>query len=169
MLPRAAINVTPMMDVMLVVLVYFMVIMPTINAGVDLPAATHADPRRAEQDEIVLKIDRNGIYVLERPDVWGSTWGWDVAEVVTPDLLRLELGRLYGRRTKDRVLYLKADTNLPFGVVQRAIEIGRESGARVVAVVTERRPVEAAPFLRITSPPPSSSSPHTAETHPPTP
>jgi len=139
MLPRPQINVTPMMDVMLVLLMIFMFIVPVIDAAVRLPAAANADPSPAERDEIVLRIDARGTYTLEEPDVWGSTWGWDPSRVVTPDELRRALGRLYGRRTKDRVLYLKADTDLPFGVVERAIEIARASGVRVVATVTERR------------------------------
>ena len=137
MLPRAEINVTPMMDVMLVVLMIFMVIVPAIDAAVELPAAVNADRRPPNEGEIVLQIDRSGTYTLETPDVWGSTWGWDPSQRVTADGLRRELERLYGRRTLDRVLYLKADTELPFGAVQRAIEIARQSGVRVVAVVTE--------------------------------
>jgi biopolymer transport protein ExbD len=139
MLPRADINVTPMMDVMLVVLMIFMVIVPAIDAAVDLPTATNADPRPAEEDEIVLQIDRSGTYVLQTPDVWGTTNGWNPETVMTPEELRRALGRLYAGRTRDRILYLKADTELPFGSVQRAIEIARGSGVRVVAAVTERR------------------------------
>jgi biopolymer transport protein ExbD len=138
MLPRAEINVTPMMDVMLVVLMIFMVMVPAINAAVDLPKAANADARPPEDDEVVLQIDRSGTFVLKVPDVWGSGHGGDLAYVVTADGLRSELGRIYGRRTKDRVLFLKADTDLPFGSVQRAIEIARASGVQVVGAVTER-------------------------------
>jgi len=146
MLPRAEISVTPMMDVMLVLLMIFMVMLPAIDAGVALPPAANADPRPPKEDEIVLQIDRKGTYLLETPDLFQSTWGWE-PRVLTADQMRRELGRLYGRRTKDRVLYLKGDTDLPFGAVQRAIEIARESGVRVVAVVTEQRSVGIAPAL----------------------
>jgi len=138
MLPRPQINVTPMMDVMLVVLMIFMVIVPAIDAAVKLPTAVNADPRPTHKDEIVLRIDATGTYTLETPDVWGST-SWEPSRVMTPDELRRELGQLYRGRTKDRVLYLKADTDLPFGVVERAIEIARASGVRVVGAVTERK------------------------------
>jgi len=127
MLPRAAINVTPMIDVMLVVLMIFMVIVPAITTPVNLPLAANADPRPVEDDEIILRIDRKGTYTLENP-----------SRLVTPDELRSELGRLYSGRTRDRVLYLKADADLAFGAVEHAIEIARESGVRVVGAVTER-------------------------------
>jgi biopolymer transport protein ExbD len=133
MLPRAQINVTPMMDVMLVVLMIFMFIMPAIVAVVNLPVAAHADPRPVQDDEIVLRIDRDGRYTLETSDVWQES-----RFVATPDELRRRLGRLYGQRTKDRVLFLKADTDLPFGTIERAIDIARASGVRVVGAVTER-------------------------------
>jgi len=136
MLPRAQINVTPMMDVMLVILIIFMCIVPVIDAAVRLPTAANADPRPVDDDEIVLRIDAAGTYTLETPDVWGSTGR--APRVVTPDELRRALGNLYTGRTKDRVLYLKADTDLPFGAVERAIEIARASGVRVVGAVTER-------------------------------
>jgi biopolymer transport protein ExbD len=136
MLPRAELNVTPMMDVMLVVLMIFMFVMPAIMAAVKLPEAAHADPRPVQQDEVVLRIDRNGTYTLETSDPWqGSRW------VKTLEDLRRELGRLYGQRTKDRVLFLKADTDLPFGTIERAIDIARAAGVRVVGAVTERKVV----------------------------
>jgi len=140
MLPRAQINVTPMMDVMLVVLMIFMFIVPVIDAAVRLPPAANADSRPVDDDEIVLRIDAQGTYTLETPDAWGGSV-WASPRWVTPDELRRELKRLYAGRTKDRVLYLKADTDLPFGAVERAIEIARASGVRVVGAVTERRSV----------------------------
>src|SRR5258708_4532667 len=114
--PRAEINVTPMMDVMLVVLMIFMFIMPAIVAAVRLPVADNADPRPVQNDEIVVRIDRDGSYTLETSDVWQGS-----RSVATPDELRRRLGSLYGQRTTDQVLFLKADTDLPFGTIERAI------------------------------------------------
>lgn len=139
MLPRAEISVTPMMDVMLVLLMIFMVMVPAIDRAVDLPTADSSDSRPTEDDEVVLQIDRNGAYVLATADAWAGTNQWNPSRVLTPDELQHRLGEVYSGRTKDRVLYLKADTDLPFGAVERAIEIARQAGVRVVAAVTERR------------------------------
>ncbi len=136
MVPRAEINVTPMMDVMLVVLMIFMFIVPAIDAAVRLPTAAHAEPHPAEGDEIVLRIEATGRYSLEMPDEWGS--GVSPRGVTQEELGRV-LGSLYNRRTKDRVLYLKADTELTFSAVQHAIEIARASGVRVVETIVERK------------------------------
>jgi len=84
----------------------------------------------------VLRIDAIGRYSLEMPDAWGTS---ATARRVSQDELGGVLWSLYGGRTKDRVLYLKADTELPFGAVQHAIEIARASGVRVVATIVERK------------------------------
>src|SRR5258706_4609423 len=102
MLPRAEISVTPMMDVMLVLLVIFMLVVQAIDAAVRLPTAAYADPDPVEGDEIVVRIDAIGRYSLETPGA-----GTSAAARVTQDELRRVLGSVYSGRTKDRVLYLK--------------------------------------------------------------
>ncbi len=137
MLPRAEINVTPMIDVMLVLLIIFMIVTPIIESRVRLPRSDHADLRPVEPDEVVLGIDRSGTYFLSVTRGVGPSV--NAPQVIGADALRDRLGALYAHRTKDRILYLKADTDLPFGVLQEAIEIARTSGVRVVAAVTEQR------------------------------
>ncbi len=46
---------------------------------------------------------------------------------------------IYANRTKDKVVFLKADQNLDFGRVQQAIEIARQAGVRVVGAITEQK------------------------------
>jgi biopolymer transport protein ExbD len=136
MLPRADINVTPMIDVMLVLLIIFMIVTPVINSRVVLPSSEHADARPPEPREIILSIDRNGTYFLETT---GGAPSASAPRVIAADALRDRLEPLYGHRTQDRILYLKADKQLAFGPVQEAIEIARRSGVRVVATVTDQR------------------------------
>lgn len=127
-LPRALINVTPMIDVMLVLLIIFMVVVPVIATQVDLPVASHSESRPVETDEIVLIIDRHGTPFLE------------VAGHSAPGIaLREQLAALYRERSRDRVLFLKADTTLPFGVLQEAMVAARDAGVRVMGAITERK------------------------------
>jgi len=136
MLPRAQINVTPMIDVMLVLLIIFMIVAPVINARVTLPRSRHADSRPEEPGEITLYIERNGDYSLSTT---GAGTGTGTSIAVPADGLGDRLRALYDHRARDRVLFLKADAELRFGRVQQAVEIARRSGVRVVAAVTEQR------------------------------
>ena len=122
------INVTPMIDVMLVLLIIFMIVVPVIALQVDLPVAVNPQSKPEEPDEIVMIIDRNGTVFLE------------VSGHQVPALaLREQLTALYRERTRDRILYVKADSTLPFGVLEQAMVAARSAGVRVVAAVTERK------------------------------
>lgn len=133
-LPRADLNLTPMIDVMLVLLMIFMIVVPALATMVDLPVAVNAVHDPEEPEDVTLTIAFSGRYLLEpRADpVYGPMF-INVAQ------LRVELAALYGDRTRDRILYLKADSTLPFGEVEQAMWIARRSGVRVVAAVSERR------------------------------
>jgi biopolymer transport protein ExbD len=45
---------------------------------------------------------------------------------------------VYAARTEDKILYFKADQNLPYGKIQEAVEIARNAGVRVMAAITEK-------------------------------
>ena len=124
----ALINVTPMIDVMLVLLIVFMVMVPVIAMQVDLPAALNPQSRPQDPDEIVMIIDRSGAVSLE------------ISGHAVPGMALLEqLTALYRERTRDRILYVKADTLLPFGVLEQAMTAARDAGVRVVAAVTQQK------------------------------
>jgi biopolymer transport protein ExbD len=129
---KADINVTPLIDVMLVLLIIFMIVTPIIAAGFQatLPRTENPENRPEEPDEIRLGIDRDGHYYLDIGD--GPRL---IADADLPG----RLDALYAARTKDKILFLKADENLDFGRVQEAIEMARRAGVRVVGAITERR------------------------------
>jgi biopolymer transport protein TolR len=122
------INVTPMIDVMLVLLIIFMLVVPAIALQVDLPVAVNPESKPAEPDEIVMIIDRSGTVSLE---ISGHP--------VPARALREQLAALYRERTRDRILYVKADTTLPFGVLEQAMLAARDAGVRVLAAVTKQK------------------------------
>ena len=129
---KADINVTPLIDVMLVLLIIFMIVTPIIAAGFQatLPRTENPENRPEEPDEIRLGIDRSGKYYLDIGDG---------PRLVSDADLPGRLEALYNARTKDKILFLKADQNLDFGRVQEAIEMARKAGVRVVGAITERR------------------------------
>jgi biopolymer transport protein ExbD len=136
---RADINVTPMIDVMLVLLIIFMIVTPAITAGFQatIPRAQNAEKREEDQGEIRLGIDRNGKYFLDM--VNPATQQYTGPRPVPDADLETRLRDIFGRRTRDKILFLKADESIDFGHVQAAIEIARKAGVRVVGAIAEQK------------------------------
>lgn len=127
---RAEPNLTPMIDVMLVLLIVFMVVIPTLLTGftAEPPRATHVAAHPAEAADQMLGIDAFGHYYLDRQPVAG-------------DALAGRLREIYVGERVDRVLYPTADSALAYGKVLEAIDIASRSGVRVVGMVGESGPV----------------------------
>jgi len=121
----ADINVTPMIDVMLVLLIIFMVVTP-VMAGAALPQARNAEYEPGRHPTLV--IDARGRMKLEVDRR---------AEPVDGASLRARLASVYAARPSDHVLYLKADRNLEYTRVLGAIESARAAGVTRLAAITE--------------------------------
>ena len=128
---RSFINVTPLIDVMLVLLIIFMIVTPFLaNGQIVVPRSANPDSRPEDRNEVRLGIDREGVFRLDQ--------GSGMTRVGDEDLAR-RLKEIYSTRTKDRVMFLRADQNIEFGRVQQAIEIARQAGVRVVGAITEQK------------------------------
>jgi biopolymer transport protein TolR len=127
----ADINVTPMVDVMLVLLIIFMVVTPTIVAGVQaqLPQGQNLKARQiANEDErTTLGIDVAGNYYLNKKPIRKE------------DALNL-LIQEFQRHPQDKVIFVRADRNLRYQEILDAMVIARDAGARVFAAVSESKP-----------------------------
>jgi biopolymer transport protein ExbD len=133
----ATINVTPMIDVMLVLLIIFMIVTPAITAGFQatLPRAMNPDSREEQEGEIRLGIDNEGKFYL---DITGASGKYTGPRYISDEDLPSQLANLYAVRTVDKILYLKADKDIDYGRVQTALEIARKAGVRVVAAIAEQ-------------------------------
>lgn len=123
------INVTPMVDVMLVLLIIFMVVTPAIVAGfqAQLPRGDHLKSRPQSERRVVLGIDRTGNYYLnQRPIRREDAFGLIAAE--------------FAARPQDKVLFIKADRSIKYQEILDAMALARDAGVRVIAAVTEQRP-----------------------------
>jgi biopolymer transport protein TolR len=125
------INVTPLVDVMLVLLIIFMVTAPLLHQGIPvaLPEAESQNLPADLEDPLVVSINREGIVYLQD-------------DPIHPTLLVERLLPMIQARGDDRV-YLKADDAVPYGDVVRVLEVLRRGGVTGVGMVT-RMPEEAA-------------------------
>lgn len=118
------INVTPMVDVMLVLLVIFMVTAPLIQQGVkvNLPE-TKAAPVEATDKKLVVSIDKTKrVFIGD-------------AEVALSELE--EKLKTNAKAQKDKELYLHADRDLPYGVVVDVMASAQRAGVTNVGMITD--------------------------------
>jgi biopolymer transport protein TolR len=120
----AEINVTPLVDVMLVLLIIFMVTAPMLTQGVDvnLPQAS-AKAMRSDEERLVITVDANSrIFVGKQPVEFNRLGG--------------ALKQIVAQRT-DRQVFFRADRAVPYGVVVKVIAEVRNSGIEKLGMVTE--------------------------------
>jgi biopolymer transport protein ExbD len=126
---KAEPNVTPMIDVMLVLLIIFMVVTPALLAGFNAQPPVGQNlkdhPEDEEMDQ-VLGIDRDGNYYLnKRP--------------ISKDAIANEIKRIYDARQVDKIMYLKADKDLEYSKVVDATDMAAKNGVRMVALISDQK------------------------------
>jgi len=125
-LPRADINVTPFIDILLVLLVIFMTISPTVSRGVDanIPQPPPSGPTHEAEDTIVLSMDRSGIIRINQSEVEESQ-------------LISRLQDIFKTRS-DRTLFVQADNDLLFNNVAQLIDAAKGAGVVRLGLLTEK-------------------------------
>ncbi len=128
--PMAEINVTPMADIMIVLLIIFMVITPMLQKGVDvkLPVAGNTKERKDEVKSITVAIKKDAKTFL------GATEYTDMAALVNEIKTKLE-----DAPEGQKMVYLKADNDLPYSDVMKVMDVCREAGAEEIALIAERK------------------------------
>jgi len=124
---KADINVTPLVDVMLVLLIIMMLITPMLNQGVAmrLPQATNSADKPTTQDITSVSVGKDGsLYVNSKQVTEG-----DMASKITDAL----------EGKKDRVVYIKADEEALYSAVMTAMDMLHQAGVEDIALITEHR------------------------------
>ncbi len=123
--PRAEINVTPLVDVVLVLLIIFMVLTPLLIRELELAIPRKAEampPPAAAEPQVVLRFARDRTVTLND-------------EPVALGRLGPRLRDLYAAR-RDKVLFLDADDDANYGEAVRVMDVCREAGVATIGLVT---------------------------------
>ena len=126
-LPRADINVTPFIDILLVLLVIFMTISPTERTGLNaaIPQPPPPGPQAQPQENvIVLSMDRNGVIKINQDEI-------------EPSRLIERLQNIFKSRN-DRTIFVQADTELLFNDVAQLIDAAKSAGVDRLGLMTEQ-------------------------------
>ncbi len=122
--PISDINVTPFVDVMLVLLVIFMITAPLMQQGIEIELPkTQATPNLNKEDPLIVSIKQDGTILLQR------------AEVPLPEL-EDKLTAILLTRGDGEVL-LRADARVEYGTVAKTLAVMRKAGAKQIGMVTE--------------------------------
>lgn len=126
----AEINVTPFVDVMLVLLIIFMVTAPMMNQGieVDLPQTKQVESLPTDTDHLVLTVRRDGQLFLDTYNVPLEELEERVKVLITD---------------KNRALFLQADTHVPYGVIVDVMGRVKSAGVEQLGVVATASDINA--------------------------
>ena len=124
---KSDINVTPLVDVMLVLLIIMMIVAPLLQQGVPvtLPLAANSSEKPETQDQTVVTIDRNKDVYLNAVPVPGGQLENRVKEVLEDK--------------SDKIVIIKADEETPYSAVMDTMDELRKAGIEDMGLITETR------------------------------
>ena len=124
---KADINVTPLVDVMLVLLIIVMLIAPMLQKGIDvtLPEAENTLDKPDTADQTVVHIDRNSKLFVNAVAV-------DETAAIARLLTVLE-------SKADKIVYLKGDKDAPYSAIMKMMDALRGAGIETVGLITEKK------------------------------
>lgn len=124
---QGGINVTPLVDVCLVLLIIFMVVTPMLQNGMDvmLPGGPHASKKPGAKEDLMISIKQDGTVFV------GQNW------IPDRDLPRYLLAE--NQKNPTRAVMMKADRRIAFGKIRQVMKLVNDANFTSVAILTENQ------------------------------
>jgi len=124
---KADINVTPLVDVMLVLLIIMMIVAPLLQQGVavTLPVATNTSEKPETQEQTVVAITADKRYFVNAVQVQQADMGKRINDLL--------------EKAKEKIVIIKADEDVEYGAVMEAMDTLRAAGIEDMGLITETR------------------------------
>jgi biopolymer transport protein ExbD len=126
--PKGDINVTPLVDVVLVLLIIFMVITPMLQKGAEVKLPVVDNPEKskdAAKEQVTISVTKDGRLYLE-------------TNAISEDALRAELATIYSV-TPTRPIFVKGDVESNYGRVRAVMKMCNDAGFETVGLITKDR------------------------------
>ena len=127
--PQSDINVTPLVDVVLVLLIIFMVVTPVLQMGIDVEVPPKVEvslpPSESRLTQIVVSVRADGFY-LNQERLANTT---ELRDRIAPIMV--------SREPAERIVFFNADDDVRFDLAVSAIDVAREAGAQKIGFLTD--------------------------------
>lgn len=121
----ADINITPLVDVVLVLLIIFMITTPVLQSGIDVAVPKTKTVKEVTQQRAVVTIKRDQTLYIS---FGGADRAVNIHDI--PDMMR-------GRIRADQAIYVRADENIPYGLLASVMDALKQGGVQNVSLVTQ--------------------------------
>ena len=130
---QSEINVTPMVDIMLVLLIIFMVVTPFLQPGIAVPVPKHmanadVDPKIIRESSVVISIPNDVDYYLGKKHLRQEQLGEEVERMLEKI-----------KNEQDRIVYIKSGVGVTYGVVVNVINEVRKVGVDKIGLVVDKK------------------------------